>query len=50
MSHRVEIPPVMRRKIISWSLPDEVLVEVYLRLTEDLEQSCQPLATHTPTL
>jgi hypothetical protein len=36
MSHRVEIPPVIRRKIMSWSLPDEVLVEVYLRLTETL--------------
>jgi hypothetical protein len=36
MSHRVEIPPMIRRKIMSWSLPDEVLVEVYLRLTETL--------------
>ena len=32
MSFRVEIPPAIRCKVISWSLPDSVLVEVYLRL------------------
>jgi hypothetical protein len=36
MSFRVEIPSVVQRRIVSWSLPDFVFVEVHLRLTEDL--------------
>ena len=40
MSFKVRIPSPMQRKIALWNLPDPILVEVYLRLHEDL--SSQP--------
>lgn len=36
MPYAVQILPRMMRQINAWRLPDPVLVEVYLRLREDL--------------
>jgi hypothetical protein len=35
MSYRVEVRQSVQRKILSWSLPDPVLVEVHLRLRDE---------------
>ena len=35
MSYRVEVRPSVQRKILSWGLPDPVLVEVHLRLRDE---------------
>jgi hypothetical protein len=39
MSFRVEIPPSVRRRIAAWNLPDALVVEIYLRLRDDLGQN-----------
>ena len=39
MPYRSNLLTVLSRQIVSWQLPDEVLVEVYLRLREALPQS-----------
>jgi hypothetical protein len=39
MSYRVEVRRYVSKKIISWNLPDPVLVEVYLRLRENLSSN-----------
>ena len=36
MAYRVKILPHVRRRIAAWQLPDFLLVDVYLRLGEDL--------------
>jgi hypothetical protein len=36
MSFRVEFSPRLRRQLIEWQLPDAVLVEIHIRLREDL--------------
>ncbi len=38
MSYRIHIHPMVKRQIAGWQLPDPVLVEVYLRLREDLAE------------
>jgi hypothetical protein len=40
--YRSRVQPLARRQIAGWRLPDAVLVEVYLRLTEQLPAA--PLA------
>src|SRR5438128_808342 len=39
MSYAVRIPGPVRKKIASWGLPDALLVEVYLRLTDELARN-----------
>ena len=36
MSFRVQVAHSVRRKIASWRLPDFLMVEIHLRLSEDL--------------
>lgn len=38
MAYKVVVLPQARRQIRSWQLPDSILVEVYLRLSEHLPQ------------
>lgn len=38
MSYRVRIPRLVHRSILSWNLPDPVLVDVFLRLNSLGEQ------------
>lgn len=38
MSYKVKIRSSIRRRISAWALPDVVLVDVYLRLQDDLGQ------------
>jgi hypothetical protein len=39
MGYRVEIPLRVQRVILGWQLPDPVLVEIHMRLREDLKDS-----------
>ena len=39
MSFRVKIIPLVRRRIISWNLPDAILVEIHLRLNDRLSEN-----------
>jgi hypothetical protein len=36
VAYRVVLDPLVRRQLIGWGLPDGVLVDVHLRLTDDL--------------
>lgn len=47
MSFRVEITPSVRRKLAGWNLPDFLLVEVYLRLREELGERPTDLMRRT---
>ncbi len=47
MSYRIQIRPTASRQIASWQLPDSVLVEVHLRLNQDLEE--QPARVMVPS-
>ena len=38
MSYRIQIRPSTVRQIASWQLPESILVEVHLRLKQDLEE------------
>jgi hypothetical protein len=50
VSYKTHIDPLVRRQIARWSLPDGVLVDVYLRITERLPQSPTTHLRRDPTL
>ncbi len=39
MEYTIRLDPLVRRQIIGWKLSDSLLVDVYLRLKEDLGRS-----------
>jgi hypothetical protein len=39
MSFKVKITPPVQRRINSWSVPDSILVEIHLRLKEQLSEN-----------
>ncbi|MFO0970486.1 MAG: hypothetical protein U0793_33495 [Gemmataceae bacterium] len=43
MSFKVRVSDSLRRRMIAWSLPDPILVDVYLRLQELRDEPAQKL-------
>lgn len=48
MSYRVSLNSSIRRRILAWNLPDPVLVEVFLRLEQELGRSPTRYLVRTP--
>ncbi len=49
MEYRTRLDPLVRRQIIGWKLADGLLVDVYLRLNDDLAQSPSTLLVQDPS-
>lgn len=50
VEYQVRLDALVRRQVISWKLSDSLLVEVHLRLQNDLARSPKTSLTHDSTV
>lgn len=48
MEYKTRLGPLVRRQIIRWGLPDGLLVDVHLRLNDELPRSPTTFPTRDP--
>ena len=49
MEYRTRLDPLVRRQLIRWNLPDSLLVDVHLRLNDELPRTPTTLLSKEPT-